>query len=69
MALCHLELILGSLNFGSERVMLILVLPIAMLFKLFSQTSVMNSNIIGKGTCPMFDDIASIFDAYTVLFR
>ncbi len=64
MALCHIELILRSLNIGSGRVMLILVLTIAMLFKLFSRTSVMNSDIIGKCSCPMFDVIASIFDVY-----
>jgi hypothetical protein len=47
--------------------MLILVLPIAMLFKLFSQTSVMNSDTIGKCSCQMFDDIASIFDVYSLV--
>jgi hypothetical protein len=45
--------------------MLILVLPIAMLLMLFSRTSVMNGDIIGKCFCPMFDDTASIFDVYS----
>jgi hypothetical protein len=45
--------------------MLILVVPIAMLFKLFSPTSVMNSNKIGKCSCSTFDDISSIFDVYS----
>jgi hypothetical protein len=45
--------------------MLMLVVPIAMLFKLFSPTSGMNSDIIGKCSCSTFDDISSIFDVYS----
>jgi hypothetical protein len=47
--------------------MLILVVPIAMHFKLFSQTSVINRDIIGKCSSSMFDDISSIFDVYFCL--
>jgi hypothetical protein len=64
MASFHLESILGSLESG--RVMLILVVPIAMLFKLFSPTAVVNSNKNGKCSCSTFDNISSIFDVYSV---
>jgi hypothetical protein len=61
--LYHIELILGSLESGC--ITLILVVPIAMLFKIFSPTYVMNSNKIGKCSCSTFDDVSSIFALYS----